>query len=297
MLPNNDEYYYTQKQIFHSEIDSIHAFVKRNYSIGMHVQQFPEINIVTKGCGKHYIEENCIDVKVGDIFIIPAEVRHGYLGGEDFDVFHVLIHQRFIDKNSTDFQALEAYYDLFRVEPIMRAKSTKPLHLRLVDREFKEVLSLLHKMAEYKDYYLPSDCIALNGLAMVLISMLCKAYSNLGNKNEASTYTPDKSFMKAIAKIHESYGEKLTVTELAKTANLSKSAFVKRFKQVCKVPPSEYLLKRRIEAVEYKLANTALSIGEIAAQTGFYDASHLNKSFIAENGVTAAAYRKKHGKN
>ena len=89
----------------------------------------------------------------------------------------------------------------------------------------------------------------------------------------------------------------MTVTELAKTANLSKSAFVKRFKQVCKVPPSEYLLKRRIEAVEYKLANTALSIGEIAAQTGFYDASHLNKSFIAENGVTAAAYRKKHGKN
>ena len=92
MLPDHYEYYYTQNEVFKGELDNIHAFVMHNYKIGMHVQEFPEINIVINGNGKHYIEENCLDVGVGDIFIIPPEVRHGYLGGEGFDVFHILIH-------------------------------------------------------------------------------------------------------------------------------------------------------------------------------------------------------------
>ena len=92
--------------------------------------------------------------------------------------------------------------------------------------------------------------------------------------------------MKAIAKIHEAYKEKLTFTELAKIANLSRSAFVKRFTELCKIPPSEYLMKRRLEAVEYRLLNTSSSIGEIAYETGFYDAAHLNKAFIAHKKIS-----------
>jgi len=42
------------------------------------------------------------------------------------------------------------------------------------------------------------------------------------------------------------------------------------------------------------LLNTALSIGEIAFECGFYDASHLNKAFIAEKGESPASFRKLH---
>ena len=103
MLPDHYDYYYTQKEVFGDELDNIHAFVMHNYRIGMHVQEFPEINIVIGGRGKHYIEENCLEVSAGDIFIISPNVRHGYLGDDGFDVFHILIHKRFIDKHSADF--------------------------------------------------------------------------------------------------------------------------------------------------------------------------------------------------
>ena len=180
MLPDHYDYYYNQKQVFGCELDNIQAFVMPNYKIGMHVQEFHEINIIISGSGKHFIEENCLDATVGDIFIIPPNVRHGYLGNRGFDVFHILIHQRFIDRHSADFQTLESYFDLFSAEPIMRTKSKKPLHLRLSDERFEKVRSLLSQMEEYPDINLASDCLARSGLAMVLIPMLCKAYSESG---------------------------------------------------------------------------------------------------------------------
>ncbi|MBQ3016539.1 MAG: AraC family transcriptional regulator [Clostridia bacterium] len=296
MLPNHYNYYYTQAEIFGQEFDEIHAFTMKNYKIGMHVQEFFEINIVINGSGEHFIEENCLKVGVGDIFIIPPEVRHGYLGESGFDVFHILIHQRFLNKHSADFHTLESYFDLFRAEPIMRTKSKKPLHLRLSDERFEKVRALLSQMEEYKDTSSASDSLARSGLTMVLISLLCKSYSesvNIHGTTNKLQHT-DECFMKAISKIHECYYEKLTVTELAKIANLSRSAFVKRFAELCKIPPSEYITKIRLEAAEYLLLNTALSIGEIAFEVGFYDASHLNKTFTAQMGLSPTAYRKEH---
>lgn len=294
MLPDHYDYYYTQNEVFEGELDNIHAFVMHNYKIGMHVQEFLEINIVINGSGKHFIEENCLDVCVGDIFIIPPNVRHGYLGNRGFNVFHILIHQRFLDKYSADFHSLEAYFDLFRAEPIMRTKSKKPLYLRLSDERFIKVRELLTQMEEYPDTALASDCLARSGLAMVLIPMLCKAYVEESNeiKNNADLKKTDECFMKAISKIHECYKEKLTVEGLAKIANLSRSAFVRRFTELCKIPPSDYITKRRLEAAEYYLLNTALSIAEIAFETGFYDASHLNKTFTSQKGISPSVFRR-----
>jgi AraC-like DNA-binding protein len=291
MLPDHYEYYYAQNSVFGDELDNIHAFVMHNYRIGMHVQEFPEINIITNGKGKHYIEENCIEASVGDIFIIPPNVRHGYLGEKGFDVFHILIHKRFIDKHSTDFHTLDSYFDLFLSEPLMRTKSKKPLHLRLSEEKFAKVKALLSQMEEYPDTTLASDCLARTGLTMVLIPMLCKAYSENENKRDGEMRHADECFMNAISKIHESYQEKLTVEELSKIAKLSRSAFVKKFTEITGMPPSEYLAKRRIEAAEYMLINTGLSIGEIAFESGFYDASHLNKTFKLQKGISPNAYR------
>lgn len=294
MLPDHYEYYYTQKDVFGDELDNIHAFVMKNYRIGMHVQEFLEINIIVRGSGRHYLEENCIEVSVGDIFIIPPNVRHGYLGNGEFDVFHILIHSRFLDKHSSDFHTLESYFDLFRAEPIMRTKSKEPLHLRLSDERFAKVRAILSQMEEYPSFTLASDCLARSGLAMVLIPMLCKEYSESKKDKSNDTRNADDRLMQAISKIHESYNERLTVEQLAKIANLSRSAFVKRFTEICKMPPSEYITNRRIESAEYMLKNTALSIGDVAFEAGFYDASHLNKLFLAKNGMSPSAFRKIH---
>ena len=293
ILPDHYEYYYTCEMVFANEYDNIHATVMKNYSIGMHMQDFNEINIITRGEGKHFIEENCLDVRLGDIFIIPPNVRHGYIGGKGFDVFHILISNKFIERHSVDFHPLESYFSLFRAEPLIRTRSKKPLYLRLSDEKFSKVENLLNQMLEYPDSQSVSDSLARSGLTMVLIPMLCKAYSENEKSLNKEISNDDEAFMKAIATIHEHYNEKLTVDSLAKTARLSRSCFVRKFTELCKLPPSEYIMRRRIEAAEYMLQNSASSIGDIAFETGFYDASHFNKAFFAYKGCSPAEYRKK----
>ena len=68
-------FYYMSKDTFKSEIDDVHAFPRPNFECGMHMQEFFEINIITRGSGRHYIEDNCIETRVGDVFIIPPKVN------------------------------------------------------------------------------------------------------------------------------------------------------------------------------------------------------------------------------
>ena len=111
-LENNSKYYYESKDTFVSEIDEVHAFPRSDFETGMHMQDFFEINIITRGKGKHYIEENSVQTQKGDVFIVPPMVKHGFKGGSGFDVFHVLISDRFIKRNRTNNRLRFRYKDL-----------------------------------------------------------------------------------------------------------------------------------------------------------------------------------------
>ena len=47
-LEKDQRYRYSHAEIFRQPGDLVHGFVMRNYRIGMHVQQFYEINIITR---------------------------------------------------------------------------------------------------------------------------------------------------------------------------------------------------------------------------------------------------------
>ena len=123
--------------------------------------------------------------------------------------------------------------------------------------------------------------------------MLCRAYTEISQRDSAMDANSDKLFMNVISMIHERYYDKLTIAELAKVAKLSRSLFIKRFKEICGMPPLEYINEQRIKAAEQMLLNTKLSIFEITFKCGFYDSSHFAKKFIRKNGVSPSEYRKK----
>jgi AraC family transcriptional regulator len=75
---------------------------------------------------------------------------------------------------------------------------------------------------------------------------------------------------------------------------MSRSSYIRKFKEICKIPPSTYITQRRIESAKNMLANTSYSISEIAYRTGFYDTSHFTKTFELETNLTPANYRKQH---
>ena len=60
------------------------------------------------------------------------------------------------------------------------------------------------------------------------------------------------------------------------------------------MPPARYVNLTRVNAARALLENTDKLLSEIAAETGFFDQSHLTRIFKKERGVTPGQYRRRH---
>lgn len=291
-LDRHEHYFYYHWEFFHTPYDLVHAFLEENFNTGMHEQEFYEINIITKGSGVHYIHTSRVDATVGDVFIIPPRVSHGYLGGDGFDVFHLLLSDAFMNKYMADMQLFPSFSTLFGAEPMMRGKTESNLYLKLTEKELKSIINILWQIDYYKEYGNTAEDLMRSNFAMIAIGMMCKAYTQSSNRHNFNTGN-DHAILKSISHIHEKYYEKITIDDLLQITHMSKTTYIKKFKEICKMSPAAYITKFRIESAAIMLINTPLSISEIAYKTGFYDASHLTKAFESIHHISPMAYRNK----
>jgi transcriptional regulator of acetoin/glycerol metabolism len=85
--------------------------------------------------------------------------------------------------------------------------------------------------------------------------------------------------------------ESIDLTMLAAAAGLSMHHFARQFKQSAGVPPHRYLTQKRVERAQKMLAQTDLSLSEIAYAAGFSDQSHLARHFRHILGTTPRDFR------
>ncbi len=291
-LLNHEHYYHAHSDFFISPSDMVHAFLMPNYDIGMHEQEFYEINLVTSGEGMHHIDGHRVNASQGDVFIVPPNVSHGYIGGKGFDVYHIILNDSFMQKHLMDLQQLPNFFSLFGAEPLMRGKTASPLHLRLSHDKKLEIISILDKISQYNNYSDTTQGMIRSSLAMVSIGLLCNAYES-ENENYETLFCENRALMESISYIHEKYYEKITIEHLAHIAHASRSSYIKKFKEICKMSPASYITKIRIEAAASMLINTNLTISEIADRTGFYDTAHFSKIFKGMYGISPVAYKNK----
>jgi AraC family transcriptional regulator len=97
---------------------------------------------------------------------------------------------------------------------------------------------------------------------------------------------------RAIEYIELHFTEPVSLAELAKQAQLSRSYFALRFEQVTGYTPHHYLLLVRLGHARKLLAEAKLSLPEIAAASGFSDQAHMSRLFQRFFGTTPAAFRR-----
>jgi AraC-like DNA-binding protein len=85
--------------------------------------------------------------------------------------------------------------------------------------------------------------------------------------------------------------ESINLAMLAAVAGLSMHHFAREFKQSFGVTPHHYLTQKRVERAQEMLAQTDLSLSEIAYAAGFSDQSHLARHFRHILGTTPREFR------
>ncbi|MHC4780757.1 MAG: AraC family transcriptional regulator, partial [Planctomycetota bacterium] len=86
----------------------------------------------------------------------------------------------------------------------------------------------------------------------------------------------------------------ITIDNLAAIAGLSVSHFNRRFRQLLRLSPMQYILSLRIQEAQRLLTTTKNSVGEIAQATGFYDQPHFTRRFQKTTGLTPLQFRKRY---
>jgi len=84
----------------------------------------------------------------------------------------------------------------------------------------------------------------------------------------------------------------ISLNELAREAGLSRSHFVRAFKETTGLPPHRWLVSRRVERAQEILINSKLSLVEVAELTGFADQSHFTRVFTRMVGISPGEWRR-----
>lgn len=97
---------------------------------------------------------------------------------------------------------------------------------------------------------------------------------------------------KMLEYIHSNYGERITLSEIAKAADIGERECLRCFQKTIQISPVQYLLKYRVmKGAELLLSDRAAGVSEIAFACGFDSPSNFSKLFKRFFRCTPREYR------
>jgi AraC-like DNA-binding protein len=96
---------------------------------------------------------------------------------------------------------------------------------------------------------------------------------------------------RAMAYIHEHYREPITRQEMAGALGVNERYLTRCFHDETGLPPMAYLSRHRVKQAKKLLDEEAMSITEVALETGFSSSAYFSRVFHQETGMTPLKYR------
>lgn len=97
----------------------------------------------------------------------------------------------------------------------------------------------------------------------------------------------------AKALIRSRFREELRLEDIAREAGMSYSWFRKKFREYTGISPARYILGLRIQEACRLLAESPMSIKEVAYSLNFEDCSYFSAMFLREAGMSPKEYRRR----
>ncbi len=97
---------------------------------------------------------------------------------------------------------------------------------------------------------------------------------------------------RVIAAIRERIDLPWRVAQMAEIAGVSSPSLERLARRTLGLPPQQLLQRLRLEHAVALITQTTMSLGDIAAESGFYDQSSFTRQFRKVLGLTPGAYRR-----
>ena len=215
----------------------------------------------------------------GDLYMIPVGATHEYYS-DGYLCYVNCLFDRSIFKD--DELELFRYFSANEPERMLDKYTFGP-NLQ------EKITQLLDELNE--EINTPSPFYLLRSRALfieLLIFILRNAVLAPGVRANHS----QKHLGRVLSYITDNLNSKLSMKRLAEISGYAPEYFGKLFRKELGIGLSEYICNRRLERACYELEHSSMSIDEIAARTGFFDASYFIKMFRKHCGITPAQFRR-----
>ena len=158
---------------------------------------------------------------------------------------------------------------------------------------FPELVFLLKQIESYRGDGLAAK-LFYQGKVNEVLSLLLDRLLNQSKKvhNNDLSKQDIKQMEVAVSYINDHYASDIPLEQLAQFACMSVSKFKIVFQRMYHCSATEYIQQRRLSHAECLLADSELTVGQIAASVGYSTSSRLAKLFRESTGLTPAEYRK-----
>lgn len=225
----------------------------------------------TQGGGQLYTENYQQTVREGDLIVLPKGVPHRY-HADKADPW-TMYWAHFNGESASEYlNSLMPQQNSF-VVPV-------GLHPKLI-ADFENLLSI-----QKTGYQFSRFIYASNLLAQLLTYIAVLAPNTRG---QAGSYI-DLDKIHSLMEAHLT--TQLDLDTLAKSANLSKFHFSKKYKELTGNSPIQHFLHMKMERACYLLDISERTIASISEELGYEDAQYFSRLFKKVIGISPREYRK-----
>lgn len=249
-----------------------------------HWHEDMEFISVTEGQMDYYIDGETVPLEAGDsVMVNSGRLHYGYsVKKEECRYYCVIFHPAMLTANKILYQKY--------VEPVI---SNRSMNYLLFPSD-QEMAGLLKQIYERKQTHPQDYEMEALGQFHTLWDRIRKEYREGGNMTDVEMDEERYAQKRMVSYIFQNYADPLTLDEIARSGNLSRSKCCRVFKKYVRQSPMEFVNAYRLECSERLLATTDLEVTEIGISCGFNHLSYFSKLFREKYGCTPRNYRNKH---
>ncbi len=244
-----------------------------------------ELVRIQSGNGICLSDKSEADAIPGDLFVFPGHAAHSFRATEpEFRFLQIRFDPRFI------WDGAEGSYDFRCVSFLLRPTAGISARLPRANPVNATVGGLMERIAASVSEEEPFSDLEARALTMQVLTLLLRHY-DYPDRNRPDRERTVSDVERGLRYINANFRENLSVDDAAEASGMSKSYFMKVFRDLNGVSPWEYVLLKRVAYATTLLKNTKVSVLDVAMQCGFNTKSSFNRAFRRVMKTSPAQYR------
>lgn len=250
---------------FYIELAGI-TYPDPNYEIYRECSEFYVLEYVISGIGYVNVNNETFSVSAGDVYLLPAGCKCHYYSDADAPYKKIWM--------NVNGELCRQLLNVYRLYNRFHFENTN------LYPQFQEFISIC-KDKSVQNSVIFSKC------SCIFFEIIQTLYTTCRTEDYISAYV-----LSAKQFCDMNIYEKISVTDVAASVNLSVSQLNRLFKKEMNTTVYSYLLNCRIELAKSMLKGTAMSIGLISDKLNFADEHYFSNVFKKKTSLSPSEYRK-----